>query len=129
MIAITVTALSIVLFALAFVAVGVVGAATRAVAVARDAFAVMADQTIGDDERESSVRRASLELMAGFVSITTRTAAAAALGLLPVWASDGLGWVRTDDVLLLMSRWDVLATSTAVLVVAFITWRRFGTSR
>lgn len=91
---------------------------------ARNAVAILRDESVDDDTREQAARRASLQLLGGFVSILIRSAVALLASFSPIWLADMAGWVQTRDVVEFMIRWDVIAIAAIVVLGAYVALRR-----
>ena len=113
-------AASICTFLVAFWLTGVVPAATGALAIVRDALGAMRDAGLDDSAREKDVQRASFRLIGTFVSILARGAVAIGASLLPIWLANVTGVAASDQVIEFLSRWDVIAIVSIVIVVGYI---------
>jgi len=99
-------------------------AARQVLATTTDAAAAMRNPAFDDRQRETAVQQASLRLGRGFVSILLRGALALLAGLLPILIADVGGLASRADVFHFLSRWDVVAITTVVLVAAYVLWGR-----
>ena len=108
-------------FAVAFWRLGVVQAASGAIAVSRDTMAIVRDPRLDDRAREDAVQRASLRLMGACASILMRSGLAAFTSLAPIWALSALGVVTVAEVMEFLSRSDVIAGVTVVMVAGYAT--------
>lgn len=111
---------SIGLFVVSLWALGIVRVAAGVIVIARGAVAAMRDEGIDDEAREKAVQRASVRLMRSFVSILLRSCLALFVSLLPIWLANSAELARSDDVLRYLSRWDVIAIVSLVLVAGYI---------
>ena len=89
----------------------------------------MADDSLTDEQRESLVQRASMQLAAAFLSIAVRCVFALVLAFVPIWVFDATEIVTIDNTLLYLSRWDVIIVSTIVITIGLIVWHRVRNSR
>ena len=99
---------------------GVTRAASAVLATTRTTAAAMRDPSLDDRAREKAVQRASLTLMAGFGSIVIRTALALGAALLPVWLASRQGLASADSVFHFLSRWDVIAVTSAAMIGGYL---------
>jgi len=114
--------LSIATFVIALKALGVIKAGADVLHVSRTAVSVMRDSTLDEEQREVEVQQAAVRLLVLFLSITVRSIMVAALSLLPIWIMSVLGATTVNDVVLFLSRWDVISVSTVALLVAYLGW-------
>jgi hypothetical protein len=114
---------TVAVFGVAFWRLGVVQAASGAIAVSRTTMAVMRDPGLDDRAREDAVQRASLRLMGSCASILMRSGLAAVTALAPIWALSALGVVTVAEVMEFLSRSDVIAGVTLVMVAGYATSR------
>lgn len=113
-------AASISVFLVAFWLSGVVPASASALAIARGALGAMRDAGLDDAAREKVVQRASLRLIGTFVSILVRAAVAIGASLLPIWLADVAGLAANEQVIDFLSRWDVIAIASIVIVLGYL---------
>ena len=112
--------LSVAVFMVVFWLARIVPVARRAIAVVLEAFAALRNPAIGDDERESMMRRGSLTLLVAFLQIAIRSAVALAAAALPVYLADWAGLVPRGPVFEFLVRADVIAAITVATVVAWL---------
>jgi hypothetical protein len=117
-------ALSMGVFAAAFVAFGILAAGTGALTTVQSAVAAMRDPQLADDEREKRVQTASVALIRAFVSIAMRSALAVALAFCPLWLFERFGLASIQDVLVYLARRDVIAFSSVLITIGFMIWHR-----
>lgn len=110
---------AVAVFAVALSRLGVVKAASGAVAISRDTMGVMRDPHLDDRARENAVQRASLRLMGACFSILYRSILAVLLSLAPVWVFSALGLLTFAQVLEFLSRWDVIVIVTVVMLAGY----------
>lgn len=111
---------SLLLFAVALSWTGVVGASSRVVATAREAFDVMKDQRLDDDAREQASRRASVQLFAGFGSILGRGGLSLAASAIPIGLAHVAGVATAGAVLGFLARWDVVAVASVAMIAGYV---------
>ena len=122
---ITATALtSVGLFIGALWAFGAIRVAASVVGIAQGAVATIQDDSISDEVSEKEVQRASLRLMGAFLSILLRSAVALLVSFLPIWLANSIGLAAIEDVLLYLSRWDVILILTVALTAGYVIWGR-----
>jgi hypothetical protein len=114
---------TVALFLVAFRVLGVAAIAATALAATRQATAVMADGTLGEEAKEQAVRQASKRLMLLFLDITLRSALVLALPALALLLADSLGFVSFAVVTAFLLRWEVIAISALATTGAAILWR------
>jgi hypothetical protein len=121
---VTTAILSVGIFVVAFALSGVGGAAAGVLATTQATMAVMRDATLDDAARERAVQRSSLKLVSDFVSIFLRGGLSLAASLLPIWLMDVTGLVSARAVIGFLSRLDVIAGTTIVMVLGYVAWTR-----
>jgi len=121
--------LSIGAFLIAFWRLRVAEIAAGVLVTARDALATMRDEALDDRQRERAVQQASIRLMGAFVSILLRSLLALLAALLPIWAVALTGLAPQDAVVSYLSRWDVIAVATLVILAGFVVWTRLRPAR
>jgi hypothetical protein len=117
---VAIAALCLGIFVVALRLSGIVGASAAVLATTRDTLAVIRDSSLDDAAREKAVQRASVNLMARFGSILARGGLALGASLLPVWLADTAGLASSGAVFELLSRWDVMLITAAVMVAGFV---------
>jgi len=115
---------SIALFLVALQLTRLVRVSGGAIATARGALEAMRDPALDDAAREKAVQRASLRLMGAFALIVAGGAGSLAVSLLPIWLADITGLAASGDVIGFLSRWDVIAIASAVIVAGYLAWVR-----
>jgi hypothetical protein len=117
---VTTAAATIAVFVVALWLFRVVPASANALTIARGALGAMRDATLDDAARETAVQRASLRLLRTFVSILLRGTLAVGASLLPIWAADTAGLAASAEVIDFLSRWDVIAITSMVIVLGYL---------
>jgi hypothetical protein len=110
---------AVAVFAVAFWQLGVIRAASGAIAISRDSMGVMRDPQLDERARERAMQQASLRLIGACASILFRSLIAVLLSLVPIWAFSALGIVTFDQVLTFLSRWDVIAIVTVIMLAGY----------
>lgn len=128
MILAVIAALSIGIFTVGLFALGIVKAGRDALTVSNDAFGVMKDEGLTDEEREKLVQKASLKLAGACVSIAARFAAALVLAFVPIGIFHLTGIVSMEESFRYLSRWDVIVVSSIIVTIGFFAWHRLKTS-
>lgn len=103
---------------------GVVRAAGAALATARTALQALRDESLDDLARERVARQASLQLFARFGAILLRSALALLASAVPIALADVAGLAPQQAVIAFLSRWDVILAAAAVMVAAYLLWRK-----
>ena len=114
--------LSIVTFVIALKVLGVIKAGADVLHVSRTALSVMRDSKLGEEQREIEVQQAAVRLLVLFLSISVRSILVLAASFLPIWVMSTLGATTVNDVVLFLSRWDVISVSTVALLLAYLGW-------
>lgn len=120
--------LSIGVFLLAIRWLGVVRLARSAVASSQKAVDVLRDKQIDDRQREKELQNASLKLFGFFIGILWRSILALCASFAPILLASLLGLATIEDVIRYLSRWDVIAITTAVFVLGYFLCLRRATS-
>lgn len=115
--------MTVALFILAFRFMKVASIAASALAMTRQASAVMADGTLGDDAKERAVREASKRLMGLFFDIALRSALVVAVPALALYLLDALGVASFEVVTAFLLRREVIAVSAVAMIGAAVVWR------
>ncbi len=105
---------------------GVIGRARATLDISREAFRVLSDSELSDDEKERTAQSSSGKLFVQLVLITAGAAAALAAPTLGVWALDAAGLVSLDGVVRVASSWPFIVA--VVVVVTAGLWLRRATS-
>ncbi len=111
---------SISFFLIAFWRLRIAPVGKKAIETSRSAFAAMGDETLDDDAREKMIQGASIKLFSAFFSILIRSALALGISILPIWLADWAGLAKIDAVFRFLSRWDVIAIVSAVIIAGYI---------
>jgi hypothetical protein len=91
------------------------------IANGREAARVMTDKSLGDDEKERRLQKASVEMMRAFGSITLRAAAALAVGVVPLIALQAAGIAEMTTVGHALATWQgIVLTGAAMTAVYFV---------
>jgi len=114
---------TVALFIVAFRAMKLAAVAASAVATTREATAVMADGTLGDDAKEQAARRASKRLIILFFDIILRSALVLAVPAIALYLFDALDFVSFGVATAFLLRPEVIAVSAAATIGAAILWR------
>jgi hypothetical protein len=120
---------SVGVFIFTFWLFGVARVGTSVLTTTRDAMNILHDKNLDDLDREKKLQRASLQLGSAFVSISIRSALALATSFLPIWLVSLSGQVTIEDVLVYLSRWDVIVAVTLVVILIYIISTRVLSSR
>ena len=120
---------SITVFVLAFRTFGVAKVGASVLTISRDAIRILHDGSLDDLARETKLQRASLQLIGSFISILVRSALALAASFLPIWLISLTGHVTIEDVILYLSRLDVIAIATVAIIVIYFISTRVGSSK
>ncbi len=120
---------SVGLFIGAMWAFGAITVANSVVGTAKGALATIRDDSISDEVSEKEVQRAAIRLMGAFLSILLRSALALLVSFLPIWLANSFGLAATADVLLYLSRWDVITILSVAFIAGYLLWRRIWPSR
>jgi hypothetical protein len=118
--------LAVLVFLAAFSLLRVVDASRRAMRTAQEAVAAMSDPTLSEEVRERTVQRGAISLIGSFVSIVLRGAGALLASLSVVFAFEVAGLGRAEEVIHVLSRWDVLVFSTVAITAGWVLRRRFA---
>ncbi len=111
-------------FMVALEGLGVLQVAADAIRTSRAAAGVVRDRSLSDEEKERSVRAASVTLVKGFVSIGSRTVLAAGLFLLILLAFDLPGAASLGSVTAWLATLEGIVGMSALVVVWILVRRR-----
>lgn len=100
--------------------------AHNVIAAAQSALGVMTDPDLSDDEKEASVRRASIGLFGHFLRIGGVAAAAFGASIFAVWAGSVTGLYTIDEAVRVAAGWPFILVSSAGAVAAWIALDRFA---
>jgi hypothetical protein len=110
---------SVLVFIYAFRLSGIPRVSRETLVVIQDTLAIIRDKNLSDEAREKGVQAASLKLFRAFFFITFRTILILGISFLPIYFAHLLGFVRIDDVTRFMSRWDVIALVSVVIILNY----------
>jgi uncharacterized protein YhhL (DUF1145 family) len=126
---ITATAIvSIVVFFCSLHLSGVVRVSTGVLVIVHGAFATMRNSSLDDETREKELQKASVKLFGSFISILCRSALTLLISFLPIYLASLIGFVKIKDVIYFLSRWDVIASASIVIVAGYIIRNRLQPS-
>lgn len=121
--------LSVAVFMVCLKLFGVVRLSENVLAASRRAVGVMRDGELDDTEREKTIQQASIRLLGMFLAILIRIAAVLVAAFLPIWLISLTGATTIDAVMSFLSRWDVIAIMTLVMIAAYVAWMRLWSTR
>jgi hypothetical protein len=121
--------LSVLIFIVAFWRLRIVDVGLHVLSVATGATAVLKDKNADDLVREKAMQKAAIDLFKSFFTILFRSALALALSLAPIWLADVAGLVSIDEVIIFMSRWDVLIVITLIVTAGYLVWKKLSPSK
>ena len=127
MIAVT-AAVSIGVFIFGLRFFGVFRVAGNVLVTAQGAVAVLRDKSLDDSTREKKLQRTALQLFGTFISILIRSMLSLLSSLVPSWIASFMGLLEVEDVISYLSRWDVIAIATVVMVAGYFIWKRLRPS-
>jgi hypothetical protein len=126
---IIVTAISsIVVFICALQMFGVVRVASKALVISQEAMAVLRDDSFDDRKREKELQQGALKLFGAFISISIRSMLTLSASFVPIWFASYAGFVKIEDVIRYLSRWDVIVITTVIIVTGCVIWVRLRPS-
>ena len=126
---ITATAIvSIIVFICSFHLSGVVRVSTGVLVIVHGAFATIRDNSLDDETREKELQEASVKLFGAFISIIFRSALTLLLSFLPIWLVSLISFVKIEDVIYFLSRWDVILIASVIIVAGYIIRNRLQPS-
>jgi len=115
---------SIGIFIVALSKSGVASATGGVLATTQATVAVMRDASLDDAARARAVQRSSVKLLRDVASIFLRGGLSLVASLAPIWLLDATGLVPARAVFEFLSRVDVMAASTILMVVGYLAWTR-----
>ena len=118
------SSLAVLGFVVALEKLGVVQVAADALRTSHAAAGVVRDRSLSDDEKEHSIRAASVTLVKGFFSIGVRTAMAAGVFVLILLAFDLPGAASLGAVTTWLATWEGIVGMSALVVVWILVRRR-----
>ena len=101
----------------------IVGLARRIVGASGQAVTTMRLAALSDEEKETAIQRAAVEVMVALVALLARVGAAIALSLAVIYAGALVDAYSIDAVLLAAGNWYFIAGSTLFVVIAMIVMR------
>lgn len=107
---------------------GVLRIASTAVITTQEAVETLQDKSIDDRTREKKIQHAALKLLGAFISILIRSMLTLLSSFAPIWLASYVGWVEVNDVLSYLSRYDVIAITTALMIAGYFIWIRLLSS-
>ena len=119
-----VTALAVVVFAVAFWRSRIVPVAQNAMATTREAMATMRDPALDDLAREKAVQSAGITLLGATGSLIIRSAICLGLTFVPIWLADVIGLVPIAESLAFLARWDVIIAITVIALIVYFLVKR-----
>ena len=81
---------------------------------------MMRDDALDDDAREAAVQAASLRLLGVFLSLAVRSVLVLLVSVAPIWGAEHAGVAEGEDVIGLLSRWDVILGSTIAICALYM---------
>ena len=126
---IAVAVASILAFLVAFWAVKVVAAATKAITTATGAMKILANKDLDDAAKEKATQKAAISLLRSVVSIATRCAVSIVAAGIPIYAAQVLGIAPVSDTIDFLSRWDVILISSLVISVLYLVGRQLWATK
>ncbi len=124
-----VATLSIGLFTISLFLSGLVRVSRSALSTATEAFSAIRDASLSDDQRESIVQRASVQLAVTFLSIAVRGVFTLLAAFAPIWIFHATDIVAIEETMLYLGRWDVIVVSTFAITIGLVVWHRLRNSR
>lgn len=103
---------------------GLVEKATRVISISKQAFAVLRDAGMSDDEKEILMQDHAKQLALLFFLLTVGGIAAVFLPFAVIWAFDLAGWISVDAVLAVALSWPFITATSIVIIVAFVVNRK-----
>lgn len=116
--------LSIGLFICGLRLFGVLRVAASVIVSAQESAIILKDKSIEDSEREKKLQKFAIQLLGSFISISIRSIFTLFLSFLPIWLASFMGLVGIEDVISFLSRWDVIAITTALMVLGYYVWKK-----
>jgi hypothetical protein len=120
--------LSIGVFIFALHLFGIIRVASNVLPTARAAFTSPRDNSLDDRAREKELQHAALQLLGAFISIFIRSMLTFLASLAPIWLASLMGLVKIEDVTRYLSRWDVILTTTVLILAGYVIWIRLRPS-
>lgn len=107
---------------------GVFRVAANALVTAQEAVTTLRDKSLDDDTREKKLQHTALQLFGVFISILIRSILTLLVSFVPIWLASFMGLVEIEDIISYLSRWDVIAITTVLMVAGYFVWRRLRSS-
>ena len=111
-------------FILALWILRVVPVSARAIFVAQGAVAIIRDHRYDDAAREKAVQHASLKLLKVFFSLLSRGSLTLLASLAPIFLADISGLVASENVIVFLSRIDVIIIATIAITTGYFVVKR-----
>ncbi len=118
---------AILVFAVAFYYSKLVPVCRNAISLAQNAVGVMRSEQLSEEEKETAVQKASLQLLGKFFSILVRSLLVLLASALPIIIADQIGWVGSDDAIAWLSRIDVIVVTCGVMLALYFLFRKLRT--
>lgn len=115
---------AVALFVIAFSLTRLVESFGKVTRVAGEALQAVRSATLDDDAKERIARESSSQLLKHGVLIVLKAAATLLVTALPFWIADLLSITPIEESLAFAARWDVLAITTAIMLLGWMVWRR-----
>jgi hypothetical protein len=103
---------------------GLVERSTRVIAISKQAIAVLRDEGMSDDEKESLMQGHAKQLAGLFFFLTIGGLAAVFLPFALILVFDQAGWLSVDSVVEVALSWPFITATTVVIVIAVIVSRK-----
>jgi hypothetical protein len=107
---------------------GVFRVAASALVTAHEAVTILRDKSLDDSTREKKLQHFALQLFGTFISILIRSMLTLLSSLVPIWLASFMGLVEIEDIISYLSRWDVIAITTVLMVAGYFIWIRLRSS-
>jgi hypothetical protein len=116
MLVIVICLLAILLFVITFLLLKVIPKVQAAIDEAYTGVSVLFNNTLSDDEKESAIQSAGLELFKLGVEILWRISACLAAATIPIYLIDKASYVPANSVITFMLRWDFILITTVIFI-------------
>ena len=114
-----ITLVSVLVFIYAFKLSSIPRISRESFVIIYDTLAIIRDKNLSNEVREKGLQEASLKLFRAFLLITFSTTLTLGISFLPIYFAHLLGFVLIQDVIRFMSRWDVIALITFVIIFSY----------
>ena len=121
---VSVYAVTVLLFCLAFRFTRLIPTAMQAVTIARQAVETMSTTSLDDFAKEKAVQQAALKMITNCGQLFIKGAAIVAAAVLPIWLADILKLATVHDTSQFALRRDVLIVTTIVVMAAVMSWNK-----